>query len=131
LKEFSRNFKNIRICNENDFERVDYVSNFEAIPEDNYDQCIDNYEGMIITNSQNNLISDNLLFMIKECDPRNAEGIICASSDEIKNKTKYMSITPNFLTMQIDFQSDQSDILAENNQMQKYLIPNDNLIVPT
>ena len=33
--------------------------------------------------------------------------------------------------MQIDFQSDQSEILAENNQTQKYLIPNDNLIVPT
>ena len=42
---------------------------------------------MIITNSQNNLISDNLLFMIKECDPINSEGITCASIDQIKNKT--------------------------------------------
>lgn len=42
-----------------------------------------------------------------------------------------MSITPNFLTMQIDFLSDQSDVLDENDQIQKYLIPNDNPIVNT
>jgi len=33
--------------------------------------------------------------------------------------------------MQIDFKSDQSEILAENDQIEKYLMPNDNLIVPT
>jgi hypothetical protein len=54
---------------------------------------------MIVTNSQNNLISDNLLFMIKECDPSNSEGIVCASPDQIINKTKYITITPNFVTM--------------------------------
>jgi len=86
---------------------------------------------MIVTNSQNYLISDNLLFMIKECDPMNSEGITCASPDQIKNKTKYITITPNFLTMQIDFKSDQSEILAENDKIQKYLTPNDNLIIPT
>ena len=26
------------------------------------DHCIDDYEGMVVTNSQNNMISDNLLF---------------------------------------------------------------------
>ena len=55
--------------------------------------------------------------MIKECDPINSEGITCASIDQIKNKTKYISITPNFLTMQIDFKSDQPDILAENDKI--------------
>jgi len=42
---------------------------------------------MIITNTQDNFISDNFLFEIKECDPLNLEGIICASPDEIKIKT--------------------------------------------
>ena len=45
---------------------------------------------MIVTNSQNYLISDNFLFMIKECDPLNSEGIVCASSDQINYKTKYL-----------------------------------------
>ena len=90
MKEYSRNYKKIRSCNYTDYERVDYVSNFEAVDENNYDLCIDNYEGMIVTNSQNNLISDNLLFMIKECDPLNSEGIVCASTDQINNKTKYL-----------------------------------------
>ena len=69
---------------------MDYGSNFEAVDEDNYDLCIDNYERMIVTNSQNYLISDNLLFMIKECDPLNSEGIVCASPDQINNKTRYI-----------------------------------------
>ena len=41
---------------------------------------------MVVTNNQDNMIGDNLLLSISECDPLNSEGIICASSDEIKNK---------------------------------------------
>ena len=53
----------------------------------NFDNCIDDYEGMIIKNTKDNLISDSFLFEISECDPLNLEGITCASQDEIKIKT--------------------------------------------
>ena len=67
---------------------------------------------MIVTSNLNGLTSDNLLFEITECDPENSEGIKCASSDEIKNKTKYLMIYPNYLTQDIDFLSDQQEDLV-------------------
>ena len=81
-----RNYKKIRLCNRIDFEKVDYLSGFEANQTINFDYCIDDYEGMIIKNNQNNLITDSLLLSISECNPDNSEEIICASPDEIKNK---------------------------------------------
>jgi len=41
---------------------------------------------MIITTTSDNSISDSILLEVKECDPLNIEGIICASADEILNK---------------------------------------------
>ncbi len=44
---------------------------FEEKEYNNFDMCIDNYKGMIISTNQNTLYSDNLLFQITECDPLN------------------------------------------------------------
>ncbi len=81
-----RNHKKIRLCNKADFENVDYLSAFEDNQTRNFDHCIDDYEGMVVTNNQDNSIGDSLLFKITKCDPLNSEGIICASPDEIKHK---------------------------------------------
>jgi predicted nucleic acid-binding protein len=46
------NYKKIRLCNQTDFENVDYLSGFEENATKNFDHCIDDYEGMIVTNNQ-------------------------------------------------------------------------------
>ena len=69
--QFSRNFKSIRLCNRTDFKNSNYAENFEEIAEHNFDHCVDNYDGMVVSNNINQLINDNLLFEIKSCDPNN------------------------------------------------------------
>lgn len=49
---FSRNYKKVRLCIKKDFERVDFLDGFEEDQENNFDLCIDNYDGMVITNNQ-------------------------------------------------------------------------------
>ena len=51
LKQNSRNFKKIRLCTKIDFEKVNYVSGFVEDEENNFDLCVDNYDGMVITNN--------------------------------------------------------------------------------
>ena len=46
-----RNYKKIRLCNRADFEKFDYLSAFEENQIKNYDVCIDDYEGMVVTNN--------------------------------------------------------------------------------
>lgn len=53
LIESSKNFKKIRLCNRNDFEKVDNFKLFEENQENNFDHCIDDYDGMIITTNKN------------------------------------------------------------------------------
>ena len=62
IKNTKRNYKKIRLCNQADFEKVDYLSGFEENQTLNFDYCIDDYEGMIIKNNQNIMIADSLLF---------------------------------------------------------------------
>ena len=57
-----RNFKKIRLCNRADFEKVDYLSAFEENQIKNFDHCIDDYEGMVVTNNQKNSAGDSLFF---------------------------------------------------------------------
>ena len=47
----------------------------EIFSKNNFDYCIDDYEGMVISSNLNTLISESLLFQISECDPMNSEGI--------------------------------------------------------
>ena len=95
---YSWNYKKIRLCNQNDFENVDFIDGFEKNPKKNFDHCIENYQGMIVASNQDTLISDNLLFQITECNPFNLLGIKCAPQEQIKNKIKYLSIFANYLT---------------------------------
>ena len=56
-----KNYKKIRLCNKADFENVDFFSAFEENESKNFDHCIDDYEGMVVSNNQDNMIGDSLL----------------------------------------------------------------------
>ena len=53
LTTIHTNYKKIRLCNKADFENVGYIQKFEEDEENNFDYCIDNYDGMVLTNNQN------------------------------------------------------------------------------